>query len=704
MASQTTALVPPNIAKPKSITRIIAERAWPPLAFLASALWLVSIPAYVSYLPEGAHSGNFVVTLTPLFIAMNVLWAVLSLGVTLLTLVLGWVFYQRKDKEKLALFLAYFMLLHGIGVVGTLEVLDVYVPGLAVFTVDVLQAIFFLPLTFLLAVLFPDGKFVPNWTKFQIPVVFLSGILTSQLDYRASVNWSHPLPVLLLVSWVALIGVMLYAQVFRYRHVSSVEQRQQTKWFLYGVIVFVALSAASSPAYFILMSAPERSPLPWWAPVSTLFWVISMAALPASIAVAILRYRLFNIDTIINRTVFYTLLSASVVLIYIVVVGGLGVIFQTSQNLVISLVGTGLVAVLLNPIRIRLQNLIDRYLYGQRGNPSAVLERLHQSFETLTDPQSLLEGTAATISNALKLPYVAFGLVIEGKAFSASAGEKVEPVIEIPLHYQAERVGNLSVSPGSPGEDLSDPDEKLLRQIAAQTTTAILAVHLAEDLQKARTHLVTTREEERRRLRRDLHDSLGPVLASQGLKVAAARELVDNNPGQARKLLEEIVAQNETTVGEIRRLVYGLRPPALDELGLQGALIDFANNMNHPENSQKPLAVKIQAPPEGLPPLPAAVEVAAYRIATEAVTNAAKHAKANTCLVTLGLNEGSENKRLSLEIKDDGVGLPQYLRTGVGLNSMRERCEEIGGTLGILSEPGKGTQLTAVLPLKVQGA
>lgn len=696
MASQATTVVQQIVSKPKTVLRNIAERAWPPLAFLASALWLVSIPAYASMLPKGAHSGTFIVNLTPLFVTMNVLWAVLSLGVTLLALVLGWVFYQRREKEKLALFLAYFMVLHGIGAAGTLEVLDAYIPGLAVFTADVLQAIFFLPLTFLLAVLFPDGNFVPRWTRFFVPVVFLSGFFTAFLDYRKSLNWLDPLPVLLMISWGAFIGMMLYAQVFRYRRISSVEQRQQTKWFLYGVIVFVVLSVASSPAYFVLVSMPDGSTLPWWAPVGTLFWVISMAALPASIAVAILRYRLFNIDTIINRTVFYTLLTASVVLVYIVVVGGLGLMFQTTQNLVISLVGTGLVAVLLNPIRIRLQNLIDRYLYGQRSNPSAVLERLHQSFETLSDPQSLLEGTAMTMSRAFKLPYVDFDLSVEGKRFFASTGEKVEPVIEIPLQYQSEIIGKLSVNSGSPGEDLTENEEKLLRQIAAQTTTAILAVHLAEDLQKARTNLVTTREEERRRLRRDLHDSLGPILASQGLKVAAATELVTNHPGNALKLLDEIARQNETTIGDIRRMVYGLRPPALDELGLQGALKDFADNL---QNAKDSFAVKVLLPESGLPVLPAAVEVAAYRIVTEAVTNSSKHAEATSCTVKLSLDDEVKPKYLRAEIGDNGKGLPESLRAGVGLSSMKERCEELGGTLEIVSFPGKGTRISANLPL-----
>jgi len=681
----------------------VARLAWYPAAVLALGIFALSAPTYLSLVVQGPHSEKFVFDPSPLYIALNLLYVIVALIVPLLSFLLSWVLFRRKADEPMALFLSFFLLVHGAISSGPLEGLEYLLPGVARFSVYVLQPSLTLPLSFLLFAIFPDGRFVPSWTRWMVIAAFISGPLTFAPFSESGMQMNSTLLVGAM-AWLIITISLLYAQIYRYRYVSSVEERQQAKWFVFGIAAWFALSAISGIPWMYMETAPEGTLMPWWVPLVTLIWVLSTAVLPVSLTVAVMRFRLYDIDLIINRTLVYGALTATIIGLYVVVVGGLGSLFQASQSLLISLLGTGLVAIMLNPLRVRLQFVVDRLLYGQRGNPSAVLESLHQSFESLSDPQLLLEGTAATITKALMVPYASFELTVEGRQLSASSGKRIDPVIEIPLLYRSEQIGKLLVAARSPGEDLSELDEKLLRNIAAQTTTAILAVHLAQDLQKTRTNLVTTREEERRRLRRDLHDSLGPVLASQGLKVAAARELVDNNPGQARKLLEEIVAQNETTVGEIRRLVYGLRPPALDELGLQGALIDFANNMNHPENSQKPLAVKIQAPPEGLPPLPAAVEVAAYRIATEAVTNAAKHAKANTCLVTLGLNEGSENKRLSLEIKDDGVGLPQYLRTGVGLNSMRERCEEIGGTLGILSEPGKGTQLTAVLPLKVQGA
>lgn len=680
----------------------VARLAWYPCALLALGVYVLSIPGYLSLVYQGPHAEKFVVNPTPVYMTLNLFYVLVALVIPLLSYLLSWVIYRHKAGEPMALFLSFFLLVHGTISAGPIELLDYLLPGVARFSVYILQPSVTLPLSYLLFAIFPDGRFIPSWTRWIVMAAFVFGPLTFAPSLASALQiekvwWG-------LAAWLVISISVLYAQVYRYRHVSSSEQRQQTKWFVFGILAWFALSIITGVPWIYMESAPFGTPMPWWVPLATLLWVLSTAVLPISLTVAVMRYRLYDIDLIINRTLVYGALTALIIGLYVVVVGGLGSLFQASQSLLISLLGTGLVAIMLNPLRVRLQFVVDRLLYGQRGNPSAVLESLHQSFESLSDPQLLLEGTAATITKALMVPYASFELTVEGRQLSASSGKRIDPVIEIPLFYRSEQIGKLLVAARSPGEDLSELDEKLLRQIAAQTTTAILAVHLAQDLQKTRTNLVTTREEERRRLRRDLHDSLGPVLASQGLKVAAARELVDNNPGQARKLLEEIVAQNETTVGEIRRLVYGLRPPALDELGLQGALIDFANNMNHPENSQKPLAVKIQAPPEGLPPLPAAVEVAAYRIATEAVTNAAKHARANTCLVTLGLNEGSENKRLFLEIKDDGVGLPQNLRTGVGLNSMRERCEEIGGTLGILSEPGRGTQLTAVLPLKVRGA
>jgi two-component system NarL family sensor kinase len=224
-------------------------------------------------------------------------------------------------------------------------------------------------------------------------------------------------------------------------------------------------------------------------------------------------------------------------------------------------------------------------------------------------------------------------------------------------------------------------------------------VQLTADLRRARQQLVTTREEERRRLRRDLHDGLGPVLASQGLKLAAIRQLVERDPATAEQMLDQVMAQNETTVAEIRRLVYELRPPALDELGLVEAIRDYVVQANGDSSLSNGLRVTVVGPVEDFPPLSAAVEVAAYRIALEGLTNVARHANAQNCQVLFSLGNTESNGVLQLEINDDGVGLPERFRAGVGLTSMRERAEEVGGTCLVETSPAGGTQVVARLPL-----
>jgi signal transduction histidine kinase len=234
----------------------------------------------------------------------------------------------------------------------------------------------------------------------------------------------------------------------------------------------------------------------------------------------------------------------------------------------------------------------------------------------------------------------------------------------------------------------------LLEQIAQQAAPAVHAYRLTADLHHSRERIIVAREEERRRLRRDLHDELGPTLASQTFKLDAALDWLDRDPVAARKLLGEVKAQTQATVADIRRLVYELRPPALDELGLVGALRAHVQSLT----AANGLHVTVDAPPD-LPPLSAAVEVAAYRIALEALTNVVRHAQAHACQVHLAVVEES----LQLDIADDGLGLPAETRretqAGMGLTSMRERADELGGTCVIENRPGGGTRVYAELPI-----
>ncbi len=250
-------------------------------------------------------------------------------------------------------------------------------------------------------------------------------------------------------------------------------------------------------------------------------------------------------------------------------------------------------------------------------------------------------------------------------------------------------MGQLRVARRAPNEDFTEADDRLLRSIAQQAGTAVHAAHLTTALQDSRRHLVTAREEERRRLRRDLHDGLGPQLASQTLGLDAALKLMDRDPQAAKELLQALSSQNQDAVKDIRQLVYGLRPPALDELGLVGALRESTFSYE-----QHGLKIVFDLP-QTLPDLPAAVEVAAYRIVQEGLTNVARHAAAQNCQIRLAI----ESSQLEIEVKDDGRGLPPDNQPGVGLLSMRERAAELNGRCLIESPAGGGTRVFVQLPL-----
>jgi len=244
---------------------------------------------------------------------------------------------------------------------------------------------------------------------------------------------------------------------------------------------------------------------------------------------------------------------------------------------------------------------------------------------------------------------------------------------------------------------LAYPIIEAIARKANERNKAMLRDLIEKDhqLQQARHRLVTAVEEERRRLRRDLHDGLGPNLASQGLKLAAVKQLLQKDPTSAIPLLEQVMTQNQSTVEEVRRLVYGLRPPALDELGLVAALRDHVVGTDRNASLQ----IKITEPEGGLPPLSAAIEVAAYRIVLEALTNVIRHAQAHRCTIQFSISQNGSNSILQIEIQDDGIGLPRTYRAGVGTRSMCERAEELGGTCVIEPVMGRGTRVRAKMPL-----
>jgi two-component system, NarL family, sensor kinase len=296
-----------------------------------------------------------------------------------------------------------------------------------------------------------------------------------------------------------------------------------------------------------------------------------------------------------------------------------------------------------------------------------------------------------SVAEALRLRYAAIEFDREGGVEVAAAhrNEGSGELRRLPLIYNGEKIASLVVQV-PPGRQLTAPDESLLDDLAQHAGPAVHAVRLNADLQLSRERLVTAREEERRRLRRDLHDGLGPALAGMALKLDAAR----NRAGDPNvdEILGELRGETQDAIADVRRVVYELRPPALDELGLVGALREQALRLSGPDGGDS-LRVTVEAP-EMVPSLPAAVEVAAYRIATEALTNVIRHADARQCVVRVALNEN-----LEVEVSDDGRGLGSA-SPGVGLTSMRERADELGGSCSVGRGATGGTLVRAELPLE----
>ena len=699
---------------------LIARSVWVALALLSVGLYITSSVVYYLGL-HGFQVGVYerlISTSAPIsgysaivfhyspFTGMSA-----TLNIALLTalaplwVAVGLVIFWRRSDDWMALFVALCLVLMGTNFSPTGYVLPIAF-GLAspigIASTGV-QALVFSSVALFFS-LFPNGRFVPGWTRW-LTLVYL----TCQLPLGAPSTWPFSVvrwpPLLFAFVIVGLTLPLVFAQLYRYRSVSTAFERQQTKWIVFGMTLgFLADLANLLPSFIV---PALRQP----GPAHVLFSIFSEGTLvlfllaPLAIGFAVLHYRLWDIDVLINRTLVYGLLTACVIGLYVLVVALLGTLLSALGNLFISLLATGLVAVLFQPLRERLQQAVNRLMFGERDDPYRILSRLGSRLEATLSTDSVLSAIVETVAQALKLPYAAItwgrGAAFCEPVIAASYGRAIanRELVRVPLVYRQEWVGELWLSPRSPAESLTPADLRLLQDLAGQVGVAVHAVRLTadlqrltSDLQRSRERLVSAREEERRRLRRDLHDGLGPRLASLTLKLETARNRLAHDP-LADTLLSDVIACTQEAVADIRHLVYALRPPALDELGLIPALHEQV--LQYSDQGYHQVHIVLDAP-ERLPPLPAAVEVAIFRIAQEALTNVVRHSHASRCFVRLKLHK--QEHLLELEIEDNGRGLAPEQHTGVGLASMRERAEELGGTWELAQRPAGGTCVHVKLP------
>jgi signal transduction histidine kinase len=682
--------------------------AWYVAAIFLLATVVISLPGYIGTVSRGPAVFKFAEDPPPAIVIINVVAVLASLATVLLSFYLSFVLIRQRPNDRMALFLSFYLLAFAI-FSGPLDMAD---PFPEAGFISFLRNVLFTPLVMypascLVFLLIPDGRFAPPWGRWVAAAALATAPVMATISFYAWINrFAVPAQVLAVDSLMAVtvMAGVVYTQYHRYRHVASSQQRQQIKWVIFGVSLMLLIMAVSAIPYFWSLSQPEDAPYPIWAAISTAFYFLAFAILPISLTIAVLRHQLYEIDVIINRTLVYGALSAIVIALYVVAVGTVGILFQVENNLLVSLVVTGLVAVLFQPLRKWLQAKVNRLMFGDRDSPAVVLARLGEHIEANVPLGQLLMGILETVSKSLKLPYAAVELGSGEKAIAAAEyGRPLHTTVRFPLVTHGEQIGDLIVSPRSPSLKFKADERLLLENIARQTSTAVYAGQLYADLQKSRQQIVTAREEERRRLRRDLHDGLGPTMASQTLKLDAAMDLIsgDRESGQgkklaeATKLLRELKEQTQESVKNIRRMVYALRPPALDDLGLIPAI---QAHIDQHTSSLRELQVEFTVCPEELPALPAAVEVAVYRIVLEALTNVIRHARAQSCQINLSVANGHP-RELQVEVNDDGIGFSNGVKHGVGLSAMRERAEEVGGFLRVESTPGAGTRVRAGIPL-----
>jgi signal transduction histidine kinase len=692
---------------------------WTLLATINLVVFFVSIPVYYAQLfvlcsspRQGCAIGQLtlgnVLALHHLGITLDS-YATYTLAVSLFAssifLIVGLVLFWRRSDDWMAVLASSVLLIFA-------AVHDVRASAISLPDAPVLNMLLMIVGTLILGVggycglgllfsLFPTGRPIPRYAwllVFLWLIQIVPWALPPDSPYQV-LNWP---PLLFAGEQLLLWGTSLSVQLYRYSLASDHVQRQQSKWLIFGFALALLLDIPylGLPGLFPVLAAASSPYLLLNATAIELFHV----SVPLAIGFAILRYRLWDIDLIINRTLVYGTLTVSVIGLYVLVVVGLGTLLQAQGNVFLSLLATGIIAVLFQPLHERLQREVNHLMYGERDEPYQVISRLGQRLEVTLAPEAVLPTIVATVAQALKLPYAAISLKQEGEdVLTASSGRTADELTRLPLVYQGEYLGDLWLAPRARGEPFSSADRALLTDLARQAGIAVHTVRLTTDLQRithelqrSRTGLVTAREEERRRLRRDLHDGLGSVLASLNWGTGAIRSLLSRDPVAAETLVVEQQHTIQAAIADIRRLVYDLRPPALDELGLGGAIRERAVQQSATASLDGAQGPQIDVcAPDHLPALPAAIEVAAYRIVQEALANVVRHAQAHRCCIHLMW----EQDMLHVEVTDDGVGLPERYRAGVGLLSMRERAVELGGTCEVVRLLEGGTRVRACLPL-----
>jgi signal transduction histidine kinase len=583
--------------------------------------------------------------------------------------------------------------------------------------------LFVVPIAVFLPLVFPTGKLLSHrwrpvvWVAVIAMVVgFVANGLSPNQDATSYVAGVHP--VSLPAPYSAIAGVLstafvivlpgliilsISSLVLRYRR-GSADERHQIKWL--AVAIAVAGSAGSASLVFGSLGHPIQ--------LLQDLDVLGIALIPVAAAIAVLKYRLYDIDVVISRTLVYGALAAFITAVYVGIVVGVGTLVGSGgrPNLVLSIIATAIVAVAFQPVRERLQKVANRLVYGKRATPYEVLSQFSERVaETYAAEDALprmarvlAEGTGADHAQV----WLRAGMVLRAAAtWPASGAAEQEPVPvsadkmpvlpgdeAVPVQHQGELLGALTVTKRQ-GESMTPIEHKLLDDLAHQAGLVLKNVGLTaelrqrlDDLRASRQRLVAAQDQERRRLERNLHDGAQQNLVALKVKLGLAENIAEKDPVKAQVLIAQLKGDADEALETLRDLARGIYPPLLADKGLVAALDSQAR--------KAPVAVEIEA--DGIQRYPQELEAAIYFCCLEALQNVAKYADASTVEIRLRAADG----KVSCQVSDNGRGFDMAATPwGSGLQNMADRMEALGGSVDVQSSVGTGTSVTASLPLQL---
>jgi signal transduction histidine kinase len=562
---------------------------------------------------------------------------------------------------------------------------------------------YFIPtlmLTFIF-LLFPTGELrSPRWRPVWLLLVISTIAATTASILFATSMWNDPYTrnndagtvavVFFLVGFLLPLAASLIASLSAVivRAIYSVgDERLQIKWFATGA-AFVVLS--------FLLSFFSGSTTPAWI---SIFQSAAFIFLFSAIAIAVLKYRLYEIDVVINRAVVYGTLAVFITVIYAAIVVGVGTLAGGQGSKLLTAVAAAVIAIAFQPVRERSRRFANRLVYGRRASPYEVLSDFAERVAGTYSVEDVLPRTAHMLAEGMGARSAEVWVRVgpELRAAGSWPSRSIAPVpvgedlaisgatASAPVRYQGELLGALSVRK-APGEGLTSADEKLLTDVASQAGLVLRNVGLIEELRASRQRLVAAQDEERRKIERNLHDGVQQQLVALNVQLGLLARLGERDPSQAVEMAEQLQSRAAEALDDLRDLARGIYPPLLADKGLGAAL----------EGQARKAAMPVVVETDGVGRYDQPVEAAVYFCTLEALNNVAKYAGASSATVSLQQRNG----QLTFTVTDDGAGFDVDVTSrGTGLQGMADRLDSIGGTLRVTSAPGAGTSVSGSVPI-----